>query len=479
MLIREYFSKNETNQIIIYCVTSICIVIFGKVHNLHRMLKRIFPIALLTGSGQLFSLFALKYVSRLGSSLDLKAIGQTDSLVLFILNGIALGLQTASMRDLALATDWRQDYHNTQSARLTLSLLLSAGALFAFFNTYYLLFLFAPILAMNGDYALYARSYPIIGAAIGFSRLFLPYGAIVIAAHYRPDQIVPAYILATVLIYFLSNFFITWFLKTPSVAKPSLKNLHLYIKSLPLGIVVLSLYFIGLGLMMIIPYFYSNPIIAVTYVGLKFYVLFKGVLRIIHQAFIREMNAYSVCFKVDQLTSLAGLAFATFTLCFPATFIKLFFGEIYLTDKMYFILLSVAGLVYSVFSSFIIKAMLEKKDIPYAVGAFLSAILTIALSIVWSFYHQQSVYVGISLLMGEILFAAAMIFILNRRGLLQERLVFFVKNLPVVIIPFLISYFTGDVMKGFLISAVLFIIAMAAIHYRKFTFPVITTDNES
>lgn len=443
------------------------------------MLKRIFPIALLTGSGQLFSLFALKYVSRFGSSFDLKAIGETDSLILFILNGIALGLQTASMRDLALARDWKQDYHNTQSARLTLSLMLSAGALLSFFNNYYLLFLFAPILAMNGDYALYARSYPIMGAAIGFSRLFIPYGAIVMAARYRPELIVPAYIMATVLIYLLSNLCITWYLKTSLLAKPSLKNLHLYVKSLPLGVVVVSLYFIGLGLMMIIPYFYSNPIIAVTYVGLKFYVLFKGALRIIHQAFIREMNAYLVCFKVDQLTSLAGLAFATFTICFPTTFIKLFFGETYLANKMYFILLSVAGLVYSLFSSFIIKMMLEKKDIPYAAGAFLSAMLTIALSIAWSFYHQQSVYVGISLLIGEILFAATMMLILNRPGLFQERLLYFVKNLPVVTIPFIIGYFTGDVMKGFLISAILFLAAMASIHYKKFIFPATATDHES
>jgi hypothetical protein len=440
------------------------------------MLKRIFPIALLTGSGQLFSLFALKYVSRLGSSLDLKAIGQTDSLVLFILNGIAMGLQSASMRDMALSKDWKRDFQHAQSARLALSILLCIGALLAFFNSYYLLFLFAPLLAMNGDYALYARSFPIMGSAVGFSRLFLPYGAIMIAAYYRPDLIVPVYIVSTVLIYFFTNLCITWFLKTPFISKPTWKNLHLYIKSLPLGVVVLSLYFIGLGLMMIIPYFYSNPIVAVTYVGLKFYVVFKGVLRIIHQAFIREMNAYSVCFKVDQLASLAGLAFATFTICFPTTFIKLFFGEKYLADKMYFILLSIAGLVYSLFSSFIIKAMLEKKDIPYAIGAFVSAILTMGLSIIWSFYHQQSEYIGISLLIGEIGFAIIMMLILNRRGLLQERLLFFVKNLPVVIIPILIYHFIGDVMKGFLISAFLFLVAMAGIHYRKFTYHTIPSD---
>ncbi len=436
------------------------------------MLKRILPIALLTGSGQLFSLFALKYISRFGSSLDLKAIGQTDSLVLFMLNGIALGLQTAAMRDLALAEDWKTDFRQAQSARFTLSILLCGGVLLAFFNHYYFLFLFAPVLAMNGDYALYARSHPIAGASVGFSRLFLPYASIMVAAHSRPDLIIPVYIFSTVIIYVFSNLFISWYLKTPAVSKPSLKNLHLYIKSLPIGVEILSLYFIGMGLMMVIPYFYSNSTVALAFVGLKFYMLFKGVLRIIHQAFIREMNSFEICLRVDQLCMLAGTSFTVFMICFPKTVIGIFFGEKYLGDPVYFILLAIAGLIYSSFSSFIIRAMLEKKDIPNAIAALAGALFTISLNIVLSFFYSTAVSIGVSLIAGELAFAISMVFILHHKGLVRDRLIFFMKNIFIVTIPVFISWFFGDHMKNLVIAFFLFGALMTISHYKKFAFGV-------
>jgi hypothetical protein len=433
------------------------------------MLKRIFPIALLTGSGQIISLFALKYVSSSGSPNDIKLIGQFDSLVLFLMNGIALGLQTTAIRDLALSSDWKSNYQQTQSARLTLGIIFCAGSLLYFFNPFYLFFLIAPLIALNGDYALYARSHPVIGAWIGFSRLFLPGLAIIIASRFSPGSVVVVYVLFSVLTYLVTNQFISWFLKTNLFARPSVSNLHLYIKSLPLGIVILALYFIGQGLILIIPYFYTGAITAAAYVGIKFYVLFKGLLRIVHQAFIREMNSYTVCLEVDQLASLAGFTFAAFTICFPGTFIRTFFGEKYMMYKNYFILLSLAGLIYSMFSSFIIKAMLEKKDIPYAIRAMSSAIFTALVSVVLSFYWNSSSSIGISLLLGESVFAILMINLVNGSGLLRERLIFFLKNILFLLIPFLLSHFLGDDMKGFLIAAIIYILTLVLFYFRKFS----------
>src|SRR5690242_5118687 len=130
------------------------------------MLKRIFTIALLTGIGQLFIIFALKYISQNSTSEQVKAIGQIDTLILFTTNLVALGLQPAAMRNLALAKDWEQEYFNTQSARLTLGILIGLLSLLAFVNRYYLTFLIAPLLALSGDYALYGRGFPVKGAVI-------------------------------------------------------------------------------------------------------------------------------------------------------------------------------------------------------------------------------------------------------------------------------------------------------------------------
>ncbi|HYC29628.1 MAG TPA: hypothetical protein VEB42_12440, partial [Chitinophagaceae bacterium] len=107
------------------------------------MLKRIAIVAFFTGSGQLLSVFVLKFLSEHSSIAQLRAIAEIDSLVFFIMNVIALGLQSAAMRNLALMPEWKQEYYNTQSARITLGILLMAAAAFAVFNNYYLVFLVA------------------------------------------------------------------------------------------------------------------------------------------------------------------------------------------------------------------------------------------------------------------------------------------------------------------------------------------------
>jgi hypothetical protein len=70
------------------------------------MLNRILIIAFFTGAGQVFVVFALKYISHRSSPEQMKAIAQIDSLLLFMMNAIALGLQPAAKRNLALADEW-------------------------------------------------------------------------------------------------------------------------------------------------------------------------------------------------------------------------------------------------------------------------------------------------------------------------------------------------------------------------------------
>ena len=154
------------------------------------MIKRIIVIAFFTGMGQLFSVFALKFISQHGTAEELKSIAEIDSLVLLIMNIIALGLQSAAMRDLALTENWKQKYYDTQSARIMLGFLLAILATMAFVNKYYLLFLCAPILAWSGDYALYARNRAIEGAVISFIRLLVPFSVILAPASGSPSSLV-------------------------------------------------------------------------------------------------------------------------------------------------------------------------------------------------------------------------------------------------------------------------------------------------
>ncbi|HYE55774.1 MAG TPA: hypothetical protein VD996_13065, partial [Chitinophagaceae bacterium] len=196
------------------------------------MLKRILIIAFFTGSGQLLSVFVLKFLAGHSSVGQLRAIAEIDSLVLFIMNLVAMGLQAAAMRNLALANDWKREYYETQSARITLGLLLMGAATLAVLNEFYLLFLVSPVLAWSGDYALYARGYPVTGSIIAFVRLAFPFMALLAGAFYYPNSLGWIYAISLTLVYFATNAYISYFLNTSYVFKPSFKNLRLYISSL-------------------------------------------------------------------------------------------------------------------------------------------------------------------------------------------------------------------------------------------------------
>jgi hypothetical protein len=434
------------------------------------MLKRIFTIALLTGAGQVFVIFALKHISQQSSPEQIKAIGQIDSLVLFIMNIIAMGLQPAAMRNLALTDNWEQEYRKTQSARFTLSIFLILLTLLAFTDHYYLAFLLAPLLALSGDYALYGRGSPVKGAVIAFVRAVFPFAIVILLPGNENTGLQWFYLAALITSYFITDLFISAFLHQTFIPVFDLKSLKKYISTLSLGLVSLCLYFIGMGVLLVAQYFYPSPVLATAFVGLKFYVIFKGVLRIIQQAFLKEMQKDKVCLKIDQLSSLLGLSFLTFVLFFPDTFTRFLFGEKYIPDKNYFILVSIAAFVYSMFSSFTTKAMLDKKDNSYAVITTMAALLTLVACFLLSFFNTTAQAIGLSILTGEISFAIGMLWLMKRKQLFFERIFFIAANIPLTIIPLSAMLFVDDNIIVFLAAAVIFAGVLFLVHRKRFSF---------
>jgi len=434
------------------------------------MLKRIFTIGLITGAGQLFVVFALKYISQNSSPEQVKAIGQIDSLVLFIMNVIALGLQPSAMRNLALADDWKEEYAKTQAARFTLSFFIAAFALLAFIDQYYLVFLIAPLLALSGDYALYGRGLPVKGAIISFARSAIPFLLILIFIWKEPFSLPWIYFAGLVLAYIITNSFISFFLKASRLPHLGIATLIMYINTLSLGIVSLGLYFIGMGVILVAQYFFSSPVLATAFIGLKFYIIFKGVLRIIQQAFLKEMILDEICLKVDQLSSILGLGFLIFMVCFPNSFISFFFGVKYLVDKNYFIIIAAAALIYSLFSSFTTRVMLDRKDKHYSITTISAASLTLVVCITLSFFWDNSLSIGISILLGELVFAAGMIRLMKRKQLLSERLLFIIKNIPFLFIPLAAVFIANDNKVAFLSALLIFVVTVFLVHKNKFSF---------
>jgi hypothetical protein len=64
--------------------------------------------------------------------------------------------------------------------------------------------------------------------------------------------------------------------------------------------------------------------------------------------------------------------------------------------------------------------------------------------------------VGVSLILGELFFAAGMLILMYRPGFFQERLLFIAKNMFFFLIPLGIKFFFGDELIPFIISLLLF-----------------------
>ncbi len=432
------------------------------------MLRRIFVIGVFTGAGQLYSVFVLKFISQHCTSAQLNEIAQLDSLIFFIMNIIAFGLQSSAIRNLALAHDWKHEYYQTQSARIAMGIILVIGSALALVNKYYLIFLIAPLLAWSGDYALYARGSPVAGSFISFLRLIISFSLVLMAGSFFPSYIGLTYAFSLGIIYLLTNLLISAYLKVPFFFKPGFKALKLYISSFQLGVVAISLYFIGLGLVLITPYFYSSQVVGLAFLGLKFYILYKGILRMIHQAFVQEMADEEMCLKVDQLSIMIGFMFFGSVFIFPESFIALFFGKKFVGEENFFRLLALAALVYSFFLSMATRSMLQKKDKQYSLVAVLAASITLLSCVLLSFYRKTTTSLSLSLCLGELTWTIGLIKISARKWEIKNRLFFGMQITLLLLLPLVVRYFLGDRLPVYLTGLGLFSLILLLLHHKKF-----------
>src|SRR5215203_1887649 len=196
------------------------------------MVKRLASIALFTGAAHIFTLITLKFLSQRISTDHISSIGELDSLFQFVINILAFGLQLSAVRNIAILDNWKEVYSKVQVARITLGFILIPFILLSFFKMSYQYLFLAPLFALNGDYALYARGKPVFA-----SLLFIVFSV------WQQTYIVQAYIISTVVIYGVTSVVTAKRLGTHYWYFPSLQKLQLYVQSFSLGIVTMSYYF--------------------------------------------------------------------------------------------------------------------------------------------------------------------------------------------------------------------------------------------
>ncbi|MBC7849683.1 MAG: hypothetical protein H7Y31_08105 [Chitinophagaceae bacterium] len=432
------------------------------------MIKRLVIIGIYTGLAQLFSVFVLKEASSSVDVNDLAQLAQMDSLYQLALTLIAGGLQAAAMRNIALEKNWKPEYEKTQSARLTASFLFLPLCFVGFINPAYNIFLLIPLFALSGDYALYAVGRPVLGAAIAFLRVLIPYALVLTAVLFNKQPISNFLLIGVAISYIVSNIYISYRLKVKYWVSPGWSHFQTYIATLPLGFVNLSFYILGLGMLVVAPLFYPEPTIAVAFLGLKLYVIYKGILRIIHQAFIKEMIHDDVCLKIDQLSIIAATAFLGAFIIFPASSIRLLFGETFSEHQLFFQLLAIGALVYSFLLSGTTRALLDRKDRAYIrISVAAAAIALIALPIA-STITKLPEAIAWSLLCGELLFAIGLATIMNRPKLILPRLFFLLQCLLFLALIFLIRWQLGDLLSINIACIVSFVGILLFLHRKKF-----------
>ena len=432
------------------------------------MLRRILIISIFTGFGQLYSIFVIKLLTNISSGEPSVAIAQLDSLFMFILNAIAFGLQSAAIRDLALSEDWKKQYAHIQSARISFSLLMIIAIIGLVFNQYYFIFLLAPVVACSGEYALYARGFPVFGSIISCLRLTIPFTCVLISAYIEPSYAGIVYVVSIFATYLLTNFLISRYLRVGYFFKPAFSSLKLYLQSFPLGMATISLYMIGLGLVLFAPYFYQSETVTIAFAGLKFYVLYKGVLRIIHQAFVKDMLSESVCFKVDQLSILLSLLFLSSVIFFPHAFIQLFFGAAALPHQDYFLMLGIGAVIYSFFLSMSTSALLQKKDIPYSIVSVIAAGAMIVSAIVFSYFKTSPIPLGVAICIGEFIWVCGLVWIATERERVVKRILFLAECSLFLAVPLVIRFYFEDTGTYYVLSMVLLGLILLLLHFRKF-----------
>lgn len=432
------------------------------------MLKRILIIGFFTGIAQIVSLFVIKILPNYFSSSEIASIAQIDSLIFFLINLIALGLQPSAMRNIAITENWLPHYHRAQSARVAFSFILFGVGLLAFFKWEYSTFFLAPLFALSGDYALYAVGKSTKAALFASIRLAVPYIILIAAAFFYTNQAAYIFMAGWIVVYFVTNKLIAQNLKVNSSIKFDWKDLKIYVQSLPLGFVSLSFYFLGTGIILVTAFFYPAVVQAVAFSGLKMYVIFKGILRIIHQAFFKEMILDEWCLRVDQLSMLIALTYAGSYLLFPKSFIILFFGSQYLDQQGFFLLLALASIVYCFILSSATRSLLDKMDRKYSMVCTVAAVCAIISTIILSYFSQNATSIGVSVLIGETILCLGLLKISNIKNLFKSRIKYFVSNLIWLIIPLMVRILFQDSLEFFIVDLIVFGLVLGISNYKRF-----------
>ncbi len=436
------------------------------------MLKRIAILFAITGGGHIFSIMVLKFMASHGQIAQVASIGEVESLFQLMIGLIGLGMQTDAIRNISLNENWKEKLQQAQTARITLSILLMVPSALYFSNSVYLCFLMAPLFGSSSDYALYARGFPVTGSLVAFARVVVPLSMGIFSVYYLPLHILEVYIFSTAAIYLVTNIFISLYLKAELFYVPSIRSLFLYVKTFPIGIINLCFYFFGLGILLLAQFYFNEQELVISFLALKFYLVYKGAIRVIHQAFVNQMTDARICLSIDQISIMIGLAVLGSVAIFPDTFISLFFGGQFKGNRLFFILLALSAAAFSIFSSSTTRVLLKNRDFELMKIAISAVVVSVIVLVTLVQFSKSVNSITQSLLSGEVFFSFALAISFFNKQEMWDRISFLLLCSLGLSIPLAAKLIFSESMPAYFISFALMGLTLLAFSYKKLTLPV-------
>jgi hypothetical protein len=211
-------------------------------------------------------------------------------------------------------------------------------------NINLLIYCYAPLIALNGDYALYGNGKPIIAASLSFLRVALPNLGIIITGHYFGVDVLPIYILLLALGTLSAGLIAAHFNGVSYFYLPRKHFLKFYFKYSKIGIYQVIGVLLVPSILVVANWFYSIAIIGLINGLLKLLIVYKGGLRIIVQTFFKEIKEDRTDLKIDKASLIAWGAISIPVIIYFKSTLFLLFEHTY--DDIASILPFIGGVMF-------------------------------------------------------------------------------------------------------------------------------------
>jgi len=436
------------------------------------MIRRIFVVGLYTGSAHLASIVAISYLLRNLGERTLGFIGLVDATVLIVAGIVSFGIQLSVNRNVALQKSWRSNYHLGQSARFTASLLVVLFGVFSYLFNWdptKMVYFIAPLIAFNGDYALYGNGKPIHAARLSFFRVLIPYSGLIIVTRYFETDYLPIYVTLIGLGILNSGFFAARINHVSYLFPVDKEFYKFYLKYYKVGLFQISSVLLITGILAVSKGFYTIEVIGLVYGLLKIFEVFKGGLRIIVQAFFKELQHEIVGLKIDKLGIMIGAFILIPTILYTETTLNLLFADAYDNKSGMLVLFGIAMFIASFKTSADIRILLQKRD-NVNLRSYLFALFATMLIVIILSKSQYSLYgIPSGLIVGELILLLTLGWNLGRIGFFAQRMIFLLKVAPMLIVSYGIRIVFEPSIFTLVISSALYAIFVVYV-FRKLIF---------